>query len=68
MTEGEIHSFPAYNDAKDIERRAKMIAQSPLTVDKPAVAKHQKPIRFRNMRVKSKRMKKRYNPKRPEFY
>lgn len=67
MSEGEIHSFPAYNDAKDIERRAKLVAQSPVSVDKPASPKNPKPMRFRNMRMKTKRIRKR-NPKRPEFY
>ncbi len=59
--------LPAYNDAADIERRAKLVAQSALSVDKPGVPKN-KGFRFRVMRTKPKAHRRKWNPKRPEFY
>lgn len=61
--------LPAYNDAAEIERRAKLAQQSALSVDKPAGPKqqqHRKGIRFRHMRTK-RQTRRRWNPKRPEF-
>lgn len=65
MTESE--PLPSYNDAKEIERRAKMVSQSTLSVDKPG-RNQSKGMRFRVMRTKPKaRARKRWNPKRPDF-
>lgn len=62
-----MDDLPAYNDPKELERRAKLVAQSPLSVDKPGVPKT-KGFRFRVMKTKPTRSRRRYNPKRPEFY
>lgn len=60
-------TFPAYNDAKELERRAKMVSQSSLSVDKPGVQKNSKGFRFRVMKTKKTRTRRRFNRKRPEF-
>lgn len=70
MSTPESEPMPAYNDAKELERRAKMVAQSSVSVDKPGVAhKQSKGFRFRNMKVKpTKRAHRRNWKKRPQFY
>ena len=64
----EADALPSYNDAKEIERRAKLAAQSSLSVDKPGKAPG-KGMRFRLMRTKPRaaRRMRRFNRKRPEF-
>lgn len=62
-----FETLPQYNDAES-ERRAKLAAQSLVSVDKPGVAA--KPFRIRNMKVKPTRRKgrKARDRRNPEFY
>lgn len=62
-----MEELPSYNDAKELERRAKLVEQSPLSVDKPGAKLNTKGMRFRVMKPKPVKKRRRFNPKRPEF-
>lgn len=62
--------LPSYHDDAELERRRRLMeakSRNPDSIDKPAVLKQNKPVRFRTMHVKKTRSRRRFNPKRPEF-